>query len=42
MNKKYKGIIVLSLILSIFFTTGFANFSNKPKTVYRVYLKGKT
>ena len=42
MNKKYKGIIMLSLILSLFFTTGFTNFSSKPKTVYRVYLKGKT
>ena len=41
MNRKTKGIIILSLILSLFFTTGFTNFSSKPKTVYRVYLKGK-
>ena len=41
MNRKTKGIIILSLILSLFFTTGFTNFSSRPKTVYRVYLKGK-
>ncbi len=42
MNKKCKGMIALSLILSLFFTTGFTNFSSKPKNVYRVYVKGKT
>ena len=42
MNKKCKGIIILSLMVSLFFTTGFTNFSGKPKTAYRVYLKGKT
>ncbi len=42
MNKKCKGIIILSLMVSLFFTTGFTNFSGTPKTAYRVYLKGKT
>ena len=42
MNKKYKLTIVFMLILSLFFTTGFTKFSSKPKTVYRVYLKGET
>ena len=42
MNKKEKIVIIITMILSIFITTGFTNASKTPKTVYRVYLQGKS
>ena len=30
------------MVLSVFLTTGFTKVSLEPKTVYRVYLKGKS
>ncbi len=43
MNKNYKGITIMVLILlSFFFTTGFTSISDRPNAVYRVYLKGKS
>ena len=42
MNKKVKIVISIILILSIFIISGFTNVSKTPKTVYRVYLKGKS
>ena len=42
MNNKVKILTLFLLILSVFLTTGFTNTSLEPKTVYRVYLKGKS
>lgn len=42
MNNKSKLLIILLIITSIFFTTGFVNINTKPKTLYRVYLQGKS
>ena len=42
MNKKIKIITVFLMVLSVFLTTGFTKVSLEPKTVYRVYLKGKS
>ena len=39
MNKKI--IFVLSILVFLF-TTGFTNISNKPRDLYRVYLKGES
>lgn len=41
MNKKVKIILIMLCVISLF-TTGFTNIDNKPKTVYRVYLKGES
>ena len=38
---KHKILLVCILFLSFFINTGFSNISQKPKTVYKVYLKGK-
>ncbi len=40
MNKKINLLIII--LLSLAFTTGFTKISTKPQTVYRVYLKGKS
>ena len=40
MNKKNTSLVCLVLLL--LFTTGFSNYSNKPKDLYRVYLKGES
>lgn len=42
MNKKLKIFTMFLMILSVFLTTGFTKVSLEPKTVYRVYLKGKS
>ena len=42
MNRKVKLVLLLTLILSIFITTGFSRVSKTPKTAYRVYLKGES
>ena len=42
MSKKFKIITVITLILSVFLTVGFTFKIKAPKTVYRVYLKGKS
>ena len=42
MNKIKKILVCIILLLTAIFTTGFTNFSNKPKDVYRVYLKGES
>ena len=42
MSKKFKIIAVITLILSVFLTVGFTFKIKAPKTVYRVYLKGKS
>ncbi len=39
---KYKKIIFLLLLISIFFTAGFSKLLVTPKIVYRVYLKGES
>lgn len=38
---KRKIILVFLLFLSLFINSGFTNVSQKPKTIYKVYLKGK-
>lgn len=38
---KHKILLVFILFLSFFINTGFSNISQKPKTIYKVYLKGK-
>lgn len=40
--RKNKFILILLLITAILSTTGFTMISKTPKTVYRVYLKGKS
>lgn len=42
MNKKRKYLVIMVLLFSIFLTTGFSKISTSTKTVYRVYLKGKS
>lgn len=42
MSKKFKVIAIITLILSVFLTVGFTFKIKAPKTVYRVYLKGKS
>ena len=42
MNKKNRIGILLMLISIFFLTTGFTIISTTPKTVYRVYLQGKS
>ena len=42
MTKKLKAITIVILILSVFLTAGFSFKIKAPKTVYRVYLKGKS
>ena len=42
MQKKVKILIIMLLLIGSFFTTGFTKISNKPQTVYRVYLKGES
>ena len=40
--KKYKLVTILFLIISIIITSGFTKISNKPQTLYRVYIKGES
>ena len=40
--KKKKGKIIIFLICCFLFTTGFTHKMANPKTVYRVYLEGKS
>ena len=42
MSKKFKVLTVIVLVLSVFLTAGFTFKIKAPKTVYRVYLKGKS
>ena len=42
MNKNLKIMTMIFLVLSLFITTGFSIKIVAPKTVYRVYLKGKS
>ncbi len=42
MNKKGKWIIPILMVISLIASTGFTSFNANPKTVYRVYLKGKS
>ena len=42
MSKKFKIITAIVLVLSLFLTAGFSYKLSTPKTVYRVYLKGKS
>lgn len=42
MTKKIKIITIITLVLSAFFTVGFSLKITAPKTVYRIYLKGKS
>lgn len=37
-----KILVLITIILTTIFTTGFANINRNPKTVYRVYLEGKS
>lgn len=39
---KVKKYILPALLLSVFFTTGFAKILQSPQVVYRVYLKGES
>ena len=42
MTKKIKLLTIILLVLSVFLTVGFSFNISSPKTVYRVYLKGKS
>ena len=42
MTKKFKVLAIIVLVLSVFCTVGFTFKLKAPKTVYRVYLKGKS
>ena len=42
MNKKYSLLILITLLFACVFTTGFTSINTKPKTVYRIYLKGES
>lgn len=42
MSKKFKLTTIILLVISVFFTAGFTLKLTSPKTVYRVYLKGKS
>ena len=42
MSKKFTVLTVIVLVLSVFITAGFTFKIKAPKTVYRVYLKGKS
>ena len=42
MNKKYSLLLLITLLFACVFTTGFTNINKKPKTLYRVYLKGES
>lgn len=42
MNNKLKLLVLITILLTTIFTTGFTNISKNPKTVYRVYLEGKS
>lgn len=39
---RYKKLIVILMLLSVFITTGFSKILQSPKPVYRVYLKGES
>ena len=41
-KNKYKLLVLITILLTTVFTTGFANINKNPKTVYRVYLEGKS
>ena len=40
--KNKKILVIITIILTTIFTTGFTNINRNPKTVYRVYLEGKS
>ena len=42
MSKKVKIIAIIMIVLSAFLSVGFSFKIKAPKTVYRVYLKGKS
>ena len=42
MKIKNKKLIAITLILSVFISTGFTSFNITPRNVYRVYLKGQS
>lgn len=42
MNRKIKIMSYLTIVIVILLTMGFKNSSQKPQTVYRVYLKGES
>ena len=42
MSKKIKIIAIIMIVLSAFLSVGFSFKIKAPKTVYRVYLKGKS
>lgn len=42
MNKKVQIAMIIVLLFSVFFTTGFSKIAEKPQKVYRVYLKGES
>lgn len=42
MNKSLKLLVLIMVFLTTIFTTGFTSISKTPKTVYRVYLEGKS
>lgn len=41
-NNKCKLLVLITILLTTIFTTGFTSISRNPKTVYRVYLEGKS
>ena len=42
MSKKTKVIAIVAIVLSVILTVGFSFKIKAPKTVYRVYLEGKS
>ena len=42
MKKKYSLLLLITLLFACVFTTGFTRINTKPKTLYRVYLKGES
>ena len=42
MKKNSKFLVIILILLTVVFTTGFKNIDKTPKTVYRVYLEGKS
>ena len=42
MNKKFKILVFIVVLFTFIFSTGYTTINPKPKTVYRVYLSGKS
>lgn len=40
--KKSKLLVLMTILLTTIFATGFTSINSNPKTVYRVYLEGKS